>query len=87
MHSLNLSLRAAHDPDYRASRKDFESFVMTLSDKLMEVDDTIPDLPAKDVVCCASFLVPSSPHSPFFDISLHGCAATVFPSQPAMAMV
>lgn len=39
----------AHDPDYRASWKDFESFVETLSEKIAEIDDTVPELPAKDL--------------------------------------
>ena len=40
----------AHDADYRTSWKDFESFVETLSEKIAEVDETIPELPPKDLV-------------------------------------
>jgi hypothetical protein len=35
---------------YRAAEKDFKGFVEALSNKLMEVDPTIPPLPLKDVV-------------------------------------
>lgn len=40
----------AHDADYRASWKDFESFVESLTEKVAEVDETIPELPPKDLV-------------------------------------
>lgn len=40
----------AHDPDFRAAKKDFESFVETLTEKITEVDSTIPELPTKDLV-------------------------------------
>ena len=39
-----------HDADYRQAQKDFSSFVECLTEKLIEVDDTIPELPAKDIV-------------------------------------
>ena len=39
-----------HDPDYRTSWKDWESFVDSISEKLAEKDETIPELPAKDCV-------------------------------------
>ena len=39
-----------HDPDYRQSWKDWESFVETLSEKISEVDETVPELPPKDLV-------------------------------------
>jgi hypothetical protein len=41
---------AGHDPDYRASKKDFETFVEALTGKLAEQDSTVPELPAKDLV-------------------------------------
>jgi len=41
---------AVHDPDYRQSWKDWESFVETLTEKIAEVDETIPELPPKDLV-------------------------------------
>ena len=40
----------AHDADYRASWKDFETFVESLTEKIAEVDETIPELPPKDLV-------------------------------------
>ena len=39
-----------HDPDYRASQSDFHSFVACLQEKLVGLDETIPELPIKDVV-------------------------------------
>lgn len=39
-----------HDPDYRAALQDFNTFTERLSDKVVEADETIPELPVKDVV-------------------------------------
>ncbi|KAJ5166149.1 uncharacterized protein N7482_004930 [Penicillium canariense] len=39
-----------HDPDYRAAKKDFETFVETLTTKITEKDSTVPELPVKDLV-------------------------------------
>jgi hypothetical protein len=50
-----------HDPDYRVALQDFTSFLEKLSEKVAEVDETIPELPVKDLV---SFLVKKYP----FDI-------------------
>ncbi|CAI7639821.1 unnamed protein product [Penicillium pancosmium] len=36
--------------NYRASKKDFETFVEALTGKLAEQDSTVPELPAKDLV-------------------------------------
>jgi hypothetical protein len=52
---------AVHDPDYRVALQDFTSFLEKLSEKVAEVDETIPELPVKDLV---SFLVKKYP----FDI-------------------
>lgn len=41
---------AAHDTDFRSSEKDFDAFAGVLTDKIIELDDTIPELPVKDVV-------------------------------------
>ena len=38
-----------HDADYRQSKKDFDSFVDCLTESVIEKDDTIPELPAKDL--------------------------------------
>ncbi|RYC61596.1 hypothetical protein CHU98_g4624 [Xylaria longipes] len=39
-----------HDPEYRRSLKDWESFVETLTQKIVVADETIPELPLKDVI-------------------------------------
>jgi hypothetical protein len=46
-----------HDPNYRASLKDFDSFLEALTEKIMEVDETIPELPIKDIVSTQKILV------------------------------
>ncbi|KAK7753636.1 hypothetical protein SLS62_004494 [Diatrype stigma] len=38
------------DPEYRRSLKDWESFVETLTERITEADETIPELPLKDVI-------------------------------------
>ncbi len=38
-----------HDADYRQSKKDFDSFVESLTEKVIEKDETIPELPPKDL--------------------------------------
>lgn len=38
-----------HDADYRQSKKDFDSFVESLTEKIIEKDETIPELPPKDL--------------------------------------
>lgn len=38
-----------HDPDYRLSKKDFDEFVDCLTEKIIEKDETIPELPPKDL--------------------------------------
>ena len=40
-----------HDPEYRRALKDFQSFIECLSERITEIDDTIPELPTKDIVC------------------------------------
>ncbi|KAI0438964.1 hypothetical protein F4803DRAFT_70568 [Xylaria telfairii] len=39
-----------HDPEYRRSLKDWESFVETITQEIIVADETIPELPIKDVV-------------------------------------
>ncbi|KAH7075609.1 hypothetical protein BKA63DRAFT_533264 [Paraphoma chrysanthemicola] len=39
-----------HDPDYRAAFADFSTFVEKVSDKIVEADELIPELPVKDVI-------------------------------------
>ncbi|KAH0491632.1 hypothetical protein TgHK011_003056 [Trichoderma gracile] len=40
----------SHDGEYRRALKDWQSFVEATTQTLIEVDDTIPELPAKDVI-------------------------------------
>ncbi|KAJ5571401.1 hypothetical protein N7535_005061 [Penicillium sp. DV-2018c] len=40
----------AHDHDYRAAKKDFETFIESLTPKIAEIDPTVPELPVKDLV-------------------------------------
>ncbi|KAK1759742.1 hypothetical protein QBC47DRAFT_338113 [Echria macrotheca] len=39
----------SHDAEYRRSLKDWESYVTTMTEKIIEVDETIPELPFKDI--------------------------------------
>ncbi|KAI1371075.1 hypothetical protein F4677DRAFT_436698 [Hypoxylon crocopeplum] len=39
-----------NDKEYRRSLKDWESFVETLTEKIIEADETIPELPLRDVI-------------------------------------
>ncbi|KAF7448876.1 DUF2461 multi-domain protein [Pyrenophora tritici-repentis] len=39
-----------HDPDFRASFQDFTTFTEKVSEKIIEADETIPELPVKDVI-------------------------------------
>lgn len=39
-----------HDPDYRVAVQDFHDFIGKLSEKIVEIDETIPELPVKDIV-------------------------------------
>ncbi|KAL9008400.1 MAG: hypothetical protein Q9173_006471 [Seirophora scorigena] len=41
---------AIHDADYRQSKKDWDAFVEKMTEKMTEIDETIPELPAKDLV-------------------------------------
>lgn len=39
----------SHDKEYRRSLSDWETYVMTVTDKIIDADETIPELPFKDV--------------------------------------
>lgn len=41
---------SVYDADYRTSKKDFDTFVESLTEKIIEKDETIPELPPKDLV-------------------------------------
>ncbi|CAD0052407.1 unnamed protein product [Aureobasidium pullulans] len=59
-----------YDADYRSSLKDWNSFVEALTEKLTEIDDTIPELPLKDVVFRIyrdiRFSKDPTPYKPYF---------------------
>ena len=38
-----------HDADYRQSKSDWDNFVSSLTEKIIEKDETIPELPPKDL--------------------------------------
>ena len=38
-----------HDAEFRQAEKDFHSFIQATTEKLVEIDDTVPELPVKDV--------------------------------------
>jgi hypothetical protein len=38
-----------HDLDFRQAEKDWFSFVEQLTEKLTKIDETIPELPVKDI--------------------------------------
>ncbi|CAI0649309.1 unnamed protein product [Colletotrichum noveboracense] len=40
----------SHDGEYRRALKDWQSFVETITEKITEVDFTIPELPVKDLI-------------------------------------
>jgi Conserved hypothetical protein (DUF2461) len=46
----NLCITTVHDPDYRTSWNDWSTFVESLTEKIAEKDETIPELPPKDLV-------------------------------------
>lgn len=49
-HMLTGLYAPVHDPDYRTSWKDWESFVESVTERISELDETIPELPPKDLV-------------------------------------
>ncbi|KAH7161363.1 hypothetical protein EDB81DRAFT_343428 [Dactylonectria macrodidyma] len=60
----------SHDAEYRRALKDWESFVMRTTETISEVDETIPELPAKDVIFRiyrdARFSKDPTPYKPHF---------------------
>ncbi|CZT24595.1 uncharacterized protein RCC_10320 [Ramularia collo-cygni] len=63
-----------HDAEFRQAEKDWHSFVEKLTERLVEdVDDTIPELPVKDVVFRIyrdiRFSSDPTPYKPFFSAS------------------
>ncbi|KAH7398908.1 hypothetical protein DE146DRAFT_755898 [Phaeosphaeria sp. MPI-PUGE-AT-0046c] len=45
-----LIIKALHDPDYRAAFQDFSTFTEEVSQKIVDADELIPELPVKDVI-------------------------------------
>lgn len=45
----NMVICVVHDALYRQAEKDWHSFVQKLTERLTEIDDTVPELPVKDV--------------------------------------
>jgi hypothetical protein len=41
---------AVNDADFRQAEKDWYSFVEKITERLTEIDETIPELPVKDVI-------------------------------------
>ncbi|EQL04045.1 hypothetical protein OCS_00244 [Ophiocordyceps sinensis CO18] len=45
----NRTWLKSHDGEYRRALKDWESFVKTTTQRIIEIDSTVPELPVKDV--------------------------------------
>lgn len=43
-------MMTVRDPEFRRSLKDWETFVESLTEKIIEADETIPELPLRDVI-------------------------------------
>jgi uncharacterized protein (DUF2461 family) len=46
----HADLCLAHDAEYRRSLKDWQSFVESITMKIIDADSTVPELPSKDVI-------------------------------------
>lgn len=59
-----------HDADYRQAKKDWDTFVEKLTEKIIEKDETVPELPAKDVTFRiyrdVRFSSDPTPYKPYF---------------------
>jgi hypothetical protein len=49
-HHTLADTASVHDPDYRVAMQDFNTFIERVSEKIIEADELIPELPVKDVV-------------------------------------
>ena len=45
-----ISHDTVHEVDFRTSEKDFDSFAGCLTEQIIDKDETIPELPVKDIV-------------------------------------
>jgi hypothetical protein len=52
LRSEQANHETVHDPDFRQSEQDWHKFVEKLTERLVEIDDTVPELPVKDIVSC-----------------------------------
>ncbi|KAF2098125.1 hypothetical protein NA57DRAFT_76920 [Rhizodiscina lignyota] len=50
MANNNRQWMKMHDPDYRASLSDWNTYVECLTQRIIEADETVPELPVKDIV-------------------------------------
>lgn len=50
LRAYRLTCGLVHDPDYRVAVQDFNDFIGKLSERIVEIDETIPELPVKDIV-------------------------------------
>lgn len=59
-----------HDPDYRTSWDDFMKFLGCLQPRVMEIDETVPELPLKDIIFRIyrdiRFSPDPTPYKPYF---------------------
>ena len=53
-----------HDPDFRQAERDWFSMAAALTERLVEIDDTVPELPVKDIVSCSPRRVHNNASSP-----------------------
>ncbi|PFH55812.1 hypothetical protein XA68_17578 [Ophiocordyceps unilateralis] len=63
----------AHDDEYRRALKDWQSFVEAATQTMMQVDETIPELPTKDVIFRIHrdirFSKDPTPYKPHFSVA------------------
>lgn len=80
-------ISTVHDPDFRVSFQDFTTFTEKVSEKIIEADETIPELPVKDVVSVNDWVGTSDTanehrFTEFTEVSLkHGCSWTALTTQ------
>ncbi|KAK9384868.1 hypothetical protein V1515DRAFT_640881 [Lipomyces mesembrius] len=59
-----------HEAEYRAAKKDFDEFIETLSERMTQIDETIPPLPLKDILFRIyrdiRFTNDKTPYKPYF---------------------
>ncbi|KAJ8097560.1 hypothetical protein POJ06DRAFT_34473 [Lipomyces tetrasporus] len=59
-----------HEAEYRAAKKDFDDFIETLSERMTQIDETIPQLPLKDILFRIyrdiRFTNDKTPYKPYF---------------------